>query len=241
MIHSAEDALLDGAKRILIDSNILIAFFDQRHTLHNKVFDRLAPVYISGSEFYYVQPCLLEFKEYWRRKMLTECIEHRLQQGYHLYRKFEKCFVDAQLKNLGKQQLYLNDSQIKELRATLENISQGKGIQYWFDLCHQALTDTVTTLEGHLATTNFVYAKFDDNNLFPLSLKSNWPKWQTADEMQEKYCLSSNDAAILNMTNGAYNIDSFISNDGDALFAIINGALSSHIQAYTFLDTSPYR
>lgn len=51
MIHSAEGVLLDSAKRILVDSNILIAFFDTRHKLHDKVYSRLIPVYVAGAEF----------------------------------------------------------------------------------------------------------------------------------------------------------------------------------------------
>lgn len=238
MIHSAEGVLLDSAKRILVDSNILIAFFDTRHKLHDKVYSRLIPVYVAGAEFYYVQPCLLEFKEYWRRKIMTECIELRIQENYYFYSEFRKCYNAAKEKN--GSDLYLKDYQVKALRATLENVAKGKGVQYWFDFCNQALTNTLSTLETNLAKTNFNYAKFDDGKLFPITLKAQWPKWQTADQMQEKYGLASSDAAILNMTNSAQGVDSFLTNDGDALFAVMNGALNAHINTYTFLDTSAY-
>lgn len=241
MIHSAEDVLLDGAKRILVDANVLIAFFDQRHSFHSKVFARLNPVYLSGAEFYYVQPCLLEFKEYWRRKMITECLDLRISEGYHLYREFKKSFDYSKQVNSKRQQLYLNDTQLKELRGTLEKIAGGKGVHYWFELCNQALANTLTTLEAKLDSSKFEYAKFNDKNLFPIERKDQWPKWDTADLMQEKFGLASNDSAILNMVNGAQRIDSFISNDGDILFAIANGALNPEINTYTFLDVAPYR
>jgi len=240
MIHSAQDALLDGAERVLVDSNVIIAFFDQRHKFHAQTHQRLTPVYLGGADFYYVQPCLLEFKEYWRRKKLTECIELRIKEGYYLYRKFKKAFNDFSEDNARRQHLYLSDRQLKDLRATLENVAAGKGVRYWLELCQQALVGTMSSLEASLAQTRFKYARFNDDDVFPLAKREEWPNWKDADVIQEKFGLAASDAAILNMTNGGSNIDALISNDGDMLFAVANGALRAPIDIYTFLDTSFY-
>lgn len=56
----------------------------------------------------------------------------------------------------------------------------------------------------------------------------------------EKYGLASNDAAILNMVNGGQNIEGFISNDGDILFAAANQALGN-ITTITFLSLNTYQ
>lgn len=240
MIYKAQDVLLDSAKRILVDSNIIIAFFDQKHKFHKEVFDRLNPIYLNGADFFYVQPCLLEFKEYWRRKKLTECIEEMLKKNFYFFGEFKKLYNKFSADNLSQGYAYLSDRQIKKLRGSLENIHKNKGLKFWFDLSDMALKGTLTNLENQISKSKFIYAKFDDNDLFPIANKLNWPKWVDADLAQEKFCLASNDAAILNMTNSAFNIDSFISNDGDMLFAISNGGLKNHINTYTFLDNSTF-
>tara|TARA_B110001454_G_scaffold219057_1_gene249574 strand:- start:11097 stop:11822 length:726 start_codon:yes stop_codon:yes gene_type:complete len=240
MIYKAQDVLLDSAKRILVDSNIIVAYFDEKHKFHKEVFDRLNPVYLNGASFFYVQPCLLEFKEYWRRKKLTECIEEMIGKEFYFFREFRKLYNKFRTDNQNQGYEYLSDRQIKNLRGTLENIHNNKGLNFWFDLSNVALTGTLSNLENRLSKSKFIYAKFDDNNLFPISNKPNWPKWIDADLAQEKFCLAANDAAILNMTNNAFNIDSFISNDGDMLFAVSNGALKHQINTYTFLDNSNF-
>lgn len=240
MIYSAEDVLLDSAKRIMVDSNIIIAFFDQKHKFHTKVHQRLSPIYLGGADFFYVQPCLLELKEYWRRKKITECIEACITNGYYLYRKFGTAFQEFASENKKRQHLYLSDRQIKDLRATLENVANGKGLKQWSELCNIALSGAFSNLESELKKTRFIYANFDDNNVFPIQNKATWPKWQGADLIQEQYGLASSDAAILNMVNGGVNIDSVISNDGDILYAAASGALNGSVSAYTFLDPAVY-
>lgn len=240
MIYKAEDVLLDSAKHILVDSNILIAYFDKKHKFHDDIFKRLSPIYLSGANFYYVQPCLLEFKEYWRRKLITECIELQLSLDFHFYNKFRTAYIDFRTQNSRRNHLYLSDRQLKDLRFYLENVAAGKGMLRWFELCTSALQGQFTKIETQLSLTRFIYSHFNDNFLFPASNKLKWPKWPDADLIQEKFGLATNDAAILNMANGATEIDSFISNDGDMLFAASNGALNSNINAYTFLDTSNY-
>ena len=240
MIYNAEDVLLDSAKHILVDSNILISYFDKKHKFHNDTYKRLSPIYLGGANFYYVQPCLLEFKEYWRRKLITECIELQMTLGFNFYRKFKTEYLDFKTQNSKRDHLYLNDRQLKDLRLTLENVAAGKGLLHWFQLCHLALSGHLSKIETQLSNTRFIYSHFNDNFLFPSSNKSKWPKWPGADLIQEKFGLASNDAAVLNMVNGAKGIDSFISNDGDMLFAISNGALNSNINTYTLLDRSNY-
>lgn len=240
MIYKAQDVLLDSTKRILVDSNIIIAFFDEKHKFHKEVFERLNPIYLSGADFFYVQPCLLEIKEYWRRKKLTECIDEMIKNDFYFFREFKKLYSKFSVDNFTQGYDYLSDRQIKKLRGSLEGIHKNKGLNFWFDLSELALSGTLTSLESKISRSKFIYAKFDDNNVFPISNKTNWPKWVDADLIQEKHCLASNDAAIINMTNNAFNIDSFISNDGDMLFAISNGVMSKQINTYTFLDNSQY-
>lgn len=139
MIYSSEDSFFDSSRNFLVDANVLIAFFDTKHTFHKKVYDRLTTVYLTGADFYYVQPCLLEFKEYWRRKKISEYIEFQFNEGYYFYKKFAKVYKDHRETNARWQSLYLTDQQIKSLRATLENVADGKGVQYWFELCEKAL------------------------------------------------------------------------------------------------------
>lgn len=241
MILSSDDALFGTAKRVLVDANVVIAYFDKRHSFHNRVHGRLNPIYLDGADFFFVQPCLLELKEYWRRKMLSETIEVQLQSGYKLYRKFESAYVAFRADNQRRNQLYLSDFQIKTLREVLENIADGKGIKYWLMLCNQALDGRLAELEQDLTSGNFKYARFDDGDVFPIELKAQWPKWPDADLLQEKYGLAANDAAILNMANGARDIDAFVSNDGDMLFAVASGALRHTIPTYTFLNPSLYQ
>jgi predicted nucleic acid-binding protein len=241
MIHSAEDVLLDSAKRVLVDANVIIAFFDIKHRFHQTVHSRLNPVYLLGADFYYVQPCLLELKEYWRRKKITECLDICLEEDYRLFHKFEKTLRDFRSDNVKRKSLYLKDWQLKDLRSTLENVAKGKGIAHWLSLCEKAMTGSMADLDEELKGSRFKYAKFGDGDVYPNENEAYWPKWEQADRIQEKFGLASNDAAILNMVNGAKDIDAFITNDGDMLFAIMNGALQVSLPVYTFLNTSPYQ
>lgn len=240
MIQSAEDVLLDSARRVLVDANIIIAFFDRRHSFHTKVHSRLNPVYLLGADFYFVQPCLLELKEYWRRKKITECLDMCLEENFKLFGEFEKALKKFRASNASNGDLYLSDWQLKQLRATLENVAHGRGIHHWLSLCKKAMDGSMAHLDEDLKSTRFKYAKKDDGDVYPKENETAWPKWETADQIQEKFGLASNDAAILNMVNGAKDIDAFITNDGDVLFAIMNGALTKDLPVYTFLDTSPY-
>lgn len=240
MIYSVEDSSFKSLHSVLVDSNVLIAFFDSKHKFHSEVKNTLLALYKQGCDFYYVQPCLLEFKEYWRRKMFSECIALQIAEGYNFYRKFEKLYKDFVAPDRSWTKLYLTDYQIKALRETLESISKGKGLQFWFKFCELALDGKLCGLETRLEGYSFQYAKFNDGKLFPIENKPNWPKWEAADLLQEKYGLASNDAAILNMASGAVGIDSFISNDGDILFAVANGALKPEVKTFTFFNTEPY-
>ncbi len=136
MIYKAEDVLLDSAKHILVDSNILIAYFDKKHKFHTDIFNRLSPIYLKGANFYYVQPCLLEFKEYWRRKLITECIELQLSLDFHFYKKFKTAYIEFSTQNTKRNHIYLSDRQLKDLRMTLENVAAGKGLLYQFHMIY---------------------------------------------------------------------------------------------------------
>lgn len=125
---------------------------------------------------------------------------------------------------------------IEKLRESLEQIAKGIGVDFWFALCKQALATEFSKLDKVLSNTNFIYAKFDDHNVYPVENKKLWPNWVAANSLMEKYGLASNDAAILNMVNGGNSIDGFLTNDGDLLFAIAKGGLNQNTKAYTFLN-----
>jgi len=237
MILSAYDPKVDSLSRLMIDANIAISYFDANHSLHGEVKKRIQKLFINGSTFYYSQPVFLELKNYWRRKLITECIEQHLTQGKRLYSKFEKQYLEFKSKNTNPP---LKEHQLKNLRETLENISKGKGVEFWFLLCDQALNGQFKQLDETLAQSNFIYAKFNDDDVYPSSLKSQWPQWITADAIMEKYGLASSDAAILNMVNSGQKIEGFISNDGDILFAAAKDALPS-IPTITFLDPEVFQ
>lgn len=221
----------------MIDANIAISYFDIEHKLHPEVKKRIQSLFLNGSSFYYSQPVFLELKNYWRRKLITECIEQHLKLGKRLYSKFEKQYLEFKSKNASEP---LKEHQLKKLRETLENISKGKGVEFWFLLCDQALRGQFSQLDQTLAKSNFKYAKFNDDDVYPSSLKSLWPQWSASDAIMEKYGLASSDAAILNMVNGGQKIEGFISNDGDILFAAAKDALPS-IPTITFLDIEVFQ
>lgn len=240
MILSVDNPKVDSFTRLMIDANIAISYFDLSHKFHSVVKKRVQVLFLNGSTFYYSQHVYLELKNYWRRKLITECIEQHLNQGKKLYNRFEKQYLDFKSKNLNEP---LKEHQLKQLRETLENVSKGKGVDYWFLLCDQALRgqfDQLDQLDQTLAQSNFKYAKFDDDDVYPLSMKKQWPQWSGADTLMEKFGLASSDAAILNMVSGGQNIEGFISNDGDILFAAAKGALSS-IPTITFLNTEIFQ
>lgn len=239
MILSAEDVALDGASKIMLDANIIIAYLDSKHKFHDKVRNRLTARYVEGANFYYTLPCILEVKNYWRRKFITETIEAHLQQGKKLFSRFQKEYNKYRTSLLANQD-YLNEFEIKCLRGTLEAVVGGKGLRFWFEFCDLALNEKIQQLDQTLLKINLKYSKFDDDDVFPLSNKNNWPSWDQCDQIIEKFGLASNDAAILNMANKGIGIDGFISNDGDMVFAIQNGALNSSVFGFTFLDPDDY-
>lgn len=234
MIISIHDPKIDTLKRFMVDANIAISYLDAKHALNSEVKKRLQDLYIEGATFYYSQPVLLEVKNYWRRKLLTECIEQHIQNGKRLFSKFEKKYLEF------RSNYPLNEYQLKLLRETLENIAKGKGVDFWFALCNQALGSQFGKLDQVLSQSNFKYAKFNDEDVFPLNQKSNWPEWESTDMLMEKYGLASNDAAILNMVNGGLNIEGFISNDGDILFAAAKSALGT-IPSIPFSNLNTYQ
>jgi len=235
MICSAEDSSIDKCQRIMIDANIAIAYIDTSHKFHSQVKKRLQTLYANGAIFFYPQPVLLEVKDYWRRKLLTETIRTHISGGKRLYNKFEKLFKDFEEANKNE---ILYDRQIKKLRETLEPIAKEKGVEFWFALCKQALNTEFSKLDIFLSTSSFKYAKFNDGDVYPKEDQSKWPNWDQAYGLMEKFGLGSSDAAILNMVNGGKAIDGFFTNDGDLLFAIAKDGLNPATKAATFLNIS---
>ncbi len=219
-----------------MDANVAISYLDTTHKMHFEVKKKIQNLFLNGVNFYYSQPVLLEVKNYWRRKLITECIDQHLRSGKELYSRFKKQYQDFRT---NKSNEPLREHLLKSLRETLENVAKGKGADYWFLLCDQAMRGQFKTLDETLAQSNFKYAKFDDDDVFPISLKANWPKWPAADFLMEKFGLASSDAAILNMVNGE-RIEGFITNDGDILFATAKGALPG-IPTITFLNIEIYQ
>jgi predicted nucleic acid-binding protein len=235
MITSADDPGLKTFQRIMVDANVAISYLDSSNKFHTKVRKRIQELYADGATFFYAQPALLEIKNYWRRKLISECIQAHLDQGNHLYGAFLKAYLKFRPT---KTDDILNDPQIKKLRETLEPIFSGKGVTFWFKLCQQAFSGEFKKLDGFLNAANFKYAKFYDEDVYPVADKSSWPVWDEVDVLMEKYGLGSNDAAILNMVNGGKNIDAFLSNDGDLLFSIAKGAMKPNVRCFTFLNYS---
>jgi predicted nucleic acid-binding protein len=233
MILVAIDNSIYTRKRMMLDSNVMIGYLDSKHKFHSQIKKRIQELFINGTTFFYPQPVLLEVKDYWRRKLFTETLRLHIGEGKRLYRKFEVLFIDFEKQNNGA---ILSDWQIKKLRQVLEPIAKEKGIEFWFAFCKQSLGSEFEKLETFLNTTNFIYARFDDGDVYPSSTKGIWPSWESANALMEKFGLASNDAAILNMVNGGNGIDGFLTNDGDLLFAIAKGGLKETITPFTFLN-----
>ena len=88
MIHSAEDVLLDRARRILVDANVLIAFLI-KNTHSIQKFLPFKSVYLSGANFTMSNRACLSSK-YWRRKMVTECLDLEFLRATTCFRLQEK-------------------------------------------------------------------------------------------------------------------------------------------------------
>lgn len=64
MFLPATDISIYNCKRIMIDANVAIAYFDVTHKFHLPIKKQIQKLYIDGAIFYYPQPVLLELKDY---------------------------------------------------------------------------------------------------------------------------------------------------------------------------------
>jgi predicted nucleic acid-binding protein len=232
VIRSVENIVPQLKQRFILDSNVLIQFLDKQNTFNGIVKSKIDQLFIAGVNFYYPAPALLEIKNHWRLKLLHEAIQYCIDYDIKLFAKFEKHFKDVASKRRS-QNKYINDTDVKYLRRLLEEIHDGKGIKRWLELCETALTGKMKAIETTLKKSNIKYTNFSDEEIFLTAEKEHWPKWGTVNNLIEKFALSSNDAAILNMAL-ANRIDGIISNDGDVIFAVRNGAYPSDKLFYTF-------
>lgn len=219
-------------ENFLLDSNVIIQFLDKENVYHEEVKEKINSLYLAGVHFYYPAPALLEVKNHWRLKLIHEAIQLSIDNNHHFFKTFEKYFLKVAPKRR-KKNSYLKDHDVKKLRDLLWVIHNNKGINRWFELCKFALDKKIHEIIENLEATNIEYTNFGDNKIFLNSEKDRWPKWSTVDNLIEKYALSSNDAAILNMAF-AERIDGFISNDKDLIIAIEYGAYLSDKSFYTF-------
>jgi len=232
-IRSVEDIDPQLNQRFILDSNVIIQFLDKDNLYYGQVKSKIDQLFLAGVQFYYPAPALLEIKNYWRLKELHDAIQLAIDNGFNFFAKFQDYFKDVAPKRR-KNNKYLNDNDVKELRAILERIHSNKGVNRWFLLCETALKGKMSAIDQTMKDSNIRYTNFGDEEIFLNGEKTEWPKWGTANNLIEKYALASNDAAILNMAF-AKKIDGFISNDRDLVFAVKNGAYPSDKLFYTFL------
>lgn len=247
MIFPAQTLLSESnhdTARIMFDANILIALLDRAHKNHEPVKQIIRHLYVCGAKLYYVQPCYLEILDYWRRKSLTEYLAIRVDSDDGLTGRFEKAYryhLEELKKHTGtRSDAYFQDYVIKDLRDHLLRVG-GKnqrevGRRLWQGLCLKAFAQRFQSAQEALKIFGIVYAKFNDDDVFPLDLKSQWPSWENMIGLIERFGLASNDAAILNMVACGKDINALMSNDYDMMIAAESGALGGNINCFTMLD-----
>ncbi len=230
--------------RVMFDANVLIALLDECHKYHEYAKKYVGDLYMSGSELFYVQPCYLEILDFWRRRSITKYLNLLfMDPNNSIPGRFSKAYKyhlsDLEKHSEGRSDKYFQDYVIKDLRDHLLRVGgknhQETGRRLWVNLCKKALGERFQKVHQILNKLEIKYAKFGDENVFPLDSKSTWPTWDEMISLIEKFCLASNDAAILNMAAKGKDINAFVSNDYDVLLAINGGALPEHIRCFTWL------
>lgn len=204
-------------KFLMLDANIIIPYIDNKHQDHKDTLNEVKRLLGLNIQFLYSHPCLLEVLNYWRGKWIYTGCELLDRNSKNLPRDFYRIFGSARGRwNGGDHRRYLHDTEIKDLRDTL-NARGG----LWGRMI-SSMNGKISKLPNDLGKIKIYYADFD-SIYYPIADKANWPKMDNVYLMIEKYGLGSNDAAILNMANYS-SICGFVSNDGDMSFAINQGA-----------------
>ncbi len=230
--------------RLMLDSNILNALLDTSNKFHAAVTPVIQHLYETSARLFYVQPAYLEVLDYVRRKSFTEYLAELYAAGQTMPRRFDKVYQkqverkDEVAQSRGDP--YFKDFAIKALRDSLLDVSNAEqrqaGRTLWRDLCVNAFEDRFSAIHNALGALGITYAKLNDDDVFPSEMRPYWPKWEDAVALIAKHCLASNDAAILNMAARGKDINSFMTNDYDALIAATDGALPDRIRCFTLLD-----
>ncbi len=204
-------------KVLMLDANIIIPYLDKKHADTKETEEELKRLREIGISFYYSQPCFLELLNYWRIKWLFNACILLKKNVPHLHKKFYGIVSNAETEfHNGDRNKYLYDHEVKQIRSLLSSRPE-----LWARLI-TTLNGKMASLIADLTKINVIYAKFN-SEIYPLTDKDNWPKWERAYQFIERYGLASNDAAILNMAIYP-TIDGFVSNDGDMEFAVKQGA-----------------
>jgi predicted nucleic acid-binding protein len=227
----------------MFDANVLVALLDAEHKNHRPIKALVRHLFIAEAKLYYVQPAYLEVLNFWRRKSFTEYLEEIHASGSTMPGRFERAYrfhVEELRKHAAtRSDLYFQDYAIKDLRDHLLRVGGknqrevGRGL--WSDFCQKAFVDRFATANSILQSLRVTYAKFADQDVYPIEAKAEWPRWESAIALIERHCLASNDAAILNMAAGGTDITGFVSNDYDVLIAAEAGALPRTVTCYTLL------
>lgn len=233
-INHVNEMDISDPLNIILDSNIVIQFLDKENSFHGIVQSKINELFLAGIKFYFPVPALLEVKNYWRLKLLHDAIQLAIDNGFNFYNKFDDYFNKYAPKRRAKNK-YITDHDVKELRTICEAIHSNKGVERWLELCDEALSGEMKKIDKTLKISSIEYTNFGDEVLFLKNEKDRWPRWGTTDRLIEKYALSANDGAILNMAY-CHRVDGFMSNDKDLIFAVKNGAYSSDKLFFTFLD-----
>lgn len=110
----------------------------------------------------------------------------------------------------------LDEQQIKIIRDWC--LAKPEGINVWHQFTQDALYGEFYKLEKALENMGITYVSYD--HAIYATPKGSRPQWQSAYALMEKYGLSSNDAAILNMCSTATGLDGIVTSDRDFCSAI---------------------
>jgi len=226
-----------STSRIMLDANILISAFDTNHENHCDALQLIEHISLNEGKFFFVQPCYLEILEYWRRKSISEYIEERLENNLRVTSRFDQRAREY-LREIGggnkRGGRYLRDHQIKNLRDLLLQVGgknkKQKGRNLWLQFCRSSFEDRLRIINEQIRKMEITFARFGDSDVYPKH--QNLPTWDDMVNLIEKFCLSSHDAAILNMVAGGKNITGFVTSDSDMIIAAENGALPREIVCY---------
>lgn len=207
------------ALRLLLDTNIVLSYVDQKDHFHKYILGLLTNLLAYQTEFYFVLPTRLELTQKWRLKVFSDYLYRYLSMNNEIFSSFEIDRPKIFKKILeGKR---LDEQQIKIIRDWC--LAKPEGLNVWHEFTQDALSGEFNRLENALENMDISYVSYD--HAIYTAPKGSRPQWQSAYTLMEKYGLSSNDAAILNMCSTANGLDGIVTSDRDFCSAIEAGAI----------------